>query len=578
MTSLISLLLVTNSRPSVIRNNSGVKIHSPEQQRGLDDSVQQQRRKKHIGHNARSHRSEFQKEESSEERTNTFNKIDIADSRNTPVSTNKDQHRSRTRIRGGDNATKNNNENDHNTSNKINQRSSRAETTKIRHLQQNLPDLKSLTTTFKGGAAQSGCMFDLVTTTRPITILEIDIHTTSRIEEQFEVWTKDGSLIGHETNPISWYMVGCGTVTGVGYFAATPLPSEHIDYIRIEAASRKAIYTSLVYPGAYMQYSEPQEGDYFVTGDVYAQNEDVRLLVGVGKTHYFGAGTYYDRLWNGNLRYTIGIKDRDIPVDGLNCRPSMVPSLAPTSSPSLSQLPSVAPSKLPSLSPSNFPTLVPSAIPSDVPSSIPSDVPSDMPSDLPSDLPSDVPTVFPTLKPSVVPTIARSIGPTLSPTKVPTSLPSDIPSDIPSQLPSALPSHVPSDVPSFIPSDVPSDLPSDIPSDIPSTIPSDVPTDVPSLLPSEAPSINGTHVPTLYPTDVPTLTPTTTPTTMPSTTPTGTPSLIPTVMPTTAPTTFPTSHPTAMPSTTPSDRPSQSESGSSVNFSALAAVAAAAGM
>ena len=457
-------------------------------------------------------------------------------------------------------------------------------TKSTRNLQQ-ISTEEILTTLFDISAkAQSGAMFDL--TAKPessVTIVQFDIHTASLVEEDYQVWTKDGSHQGYESSQIDWYMAGCAPMNGKGLNKQTPLPPENMDWIRIMGGQTKGIYITLVYPGSYMQYNGPSQfnpllnGRQVLSGAVFDATDHLEIITGVGKTYLFGAGTFYDRIINGNVHYMVGLPVRDTPNNegANNCRPSMAPSLAPTDTPSLSQKPSFAPTQIPSVYPSDIPSATPSFQPSDLPSKFPSVFPSIIPSEDPSALPSGSPSVSPSDLPSSSPTIAGSRGPTMHPTKGPTSIPSFHPSSLPSTLPSAIPSKQPSTLPSVFPSTSPSVLPSDVPSVQPSFIPSYVPSDGPSPQPSRKPSIWYSIQPTHSPTSEPSFEPSVIPTVQPTVTPTTTPSLLPTAAPTSSPSVKPSARPSTMPSTSPSDDPTAEASASGLYN--IAVVAAAAG-
>ena len=408
-----------------------------------------------------------------------------------------------------------------------------------------LQNTKTLSTIFWGGAAQSGAMFDLVSkASTAITITGIDIHTASEVQEYVEIWTKEGSWQGYQQKPEYWYMKSCTGIIGPGVNLPTPIPSDHMDYIYVRKGQTIAIYTTLIYPGGYLQYTSiPSK----FTGDVVAENNDLKILAGIGKTYSFGNGNFYDRIWNGNIHYLIGRQQRPEPVAVVDCRPSMVPSMVPSYNPSISFQPSKRPTKFPSVSPTDRPSAKPSASPTAKPSTKPSARPSAKPSSPP------------TSAPSPLPTINKSMIPSLIPTKTPSSIPSSFPIDHPFSTPSARPTLTPSLKPSKFPSLNPSLTPSFIPSFLPTLSPSIAKSEVPTRLPSIYYEIRPSHTPTLIPSTEPSIEPTSTPSVSPSVIPTSTPSLTP--------------------SKTPSSIPSELPTGSAslANAGMVAAVAAAAG-
>ena len=400
----------------------------------------------------------------------------------------------------------------------------------------------TLTTNFFGGTASYGAVFD-ISATQKLTITNIDIHTSSELLEDVEIWTKNGSWEGYDNDPVQWYMISCAQLQGAGLYVPTAIPSDAMDWIRIKAGQRMAVYTTLVRDsnggGGKLTYTSTDflgGGD--MTGDVYAETAHLKYYIGAGKPSQFGDGVFRSRIWNGNLMYVLGHPTRNTAVTISNCRPSMVPSLLPTSEPTLSFEPSSKPTRRPTQSPTQKPTKKPNAKPSRTPTSRPS--------------------AGPTSSPTVVP----SSKPTSSPTNRPSVLPSIFSSYQPSVAPSPRPTHSPVDYPVAKPSNVPTYIPSIIPSEQPTFYPSIAPTFFPSLQPSPKPSIyyeiRPSHVPSFFPT--------VTLSTFPSSTPTLTPSK------------DPTSSPSSLPTVQASDRPSETPSATaSVNNGGILAAVAAAG-
>ena len=323
-------------------------------------------------------------------------------------------------------------------------------------------------------------------------------------------------------------MAGCATITtSSGYGLPTTIPPNQMDYIYAQAGTTIALYTTLIYPGGFLQYSNFNPIDFsfgVVTGDVIIDNGHMALLVGAGKTYRFGSGTFMDRVWNGGIRYMLGVQNRidgQIPDNG--CRISAEPSLIPSLHPTMSFAPSLSPtfsgnSKSPSSRPSMYPSSKPTFRPTKRPTQHPTKTVSMKPSYKPSVMESSGPTKFKSSYPSLYPTVAKltlepsiktslptiditmslswvPIGPpvlltSLGPTKVgATSLPSIEPSFInnvvrPSEAPSV--SNYPSILNSYpLPSLNPSRSPITQSSLIPSVVPSFVRSGIPSEIPSE---------------------------------------------------------------------------------------------
>ena len=185
-----------------------------------------------------------------------------------------------------------------------------------------------------------------------------------------------------------------------------------------------------------------------VTGSVLYENDDLQYLMGVGKRYFF-ANTEYNRLFEGNLYYTLGTPE---PTSGPSQRPSSSPSLRPTKNPSVSItfMPSASPHQVISLSPSFTQSIIPSF------TTLPSqeiiigddfnvtEQPSNSPSQISkSASPSFESSSAPSVKISQNPSILASTIPSSHSTSLPTSSPSFI-SKRPSSSPSN--SHHPTDM------------------------------------------------------------------------------------------------------------------------------------
>ena len=122
-----------------------------------------------------------------------------------------------------------------------------------------------------------------------------------------------------------------------------------------------------------------------VTGSVLYENDDLQYLMGVGKRYSF-ANTEYNRLFEGNLYYTLGTPE---PTSGPSKHSTSIPSLRPSLQ--ISDIPSDFPQQVISLSPSLIPSITASASPSFDSSSTPSVEISKYPS-MTSDKPSSSPS------------------------------------------------------------------------------------------------------------------------------------------------------------------------------------------
>ena len=202
--------------------------------------------------------------------------------------------------------------------------------------------LKKLETAYLGGNLSSGNMFDVkvkrgisrqVAGDAGITIREFNIHTEETLIVGVEVYTKPDSHSGFEQDDASWFSIGDTTVEGKGAGLETKLPEFSFLPVVIFEDSVQAFYITLTTP--YMLYTNGLQ-----FGSVYASNDDLAILEGVGVSYAFGA-FYSPRTWNGAIFYSDGTDEIIYPTG------SPSESRNPTSTPTLSFIPtlSISPTK-----------------------------------------------------------------------------------------------------------------------------------------------------------------------------------------------------------------------------------------
>ena len=165
-----------------------------------------------------------------------------------------------------------------------------------------LNNADSLLTTFAAGNSQSGNMFDLVVK-NGITLTGLTVNPTGSGAVTFEVYYRSGSYSGFENSSAGWTLIETHVGTSVtpgGYFfpLTTPLtmaPGTHALYVT--ATSGSVSYTN----GSSV-------------GSIYASNNDIDFLQGIGKSYPFGS-TFSPRIWNGILHYgSVGCSNIRVPV------------------------------------------------------------------------------------------------------------------------------------------------------------------------------------------------------------------------------------------------------------------------
>ena len=171
---------------------------------------------------------------------------------------------------------------------------------------------KRLLTTFAGGNGASGNMFDVVPL-RNITITEIEVHTSEPGPIVVELWTKEGTYVSYDKDPLAWNRLTAAELEGLGRGVGTPMQVGDISMI---AGKRRAFYVTS--SGTGLRYTNGNGTGQF-------SNDDLILYEGVGKATPFGY-TFNDRIWNGIVYYHLTASEA-------TPAPSSYPTQSPTSSP-----------------------------------------------------------------------------------------------------------------------------------------------------------------------------------------------------------------------------------------------------
>ena len=145
-----------------------------------------------------------------------------------------------------------------------------------------------ITTTYGGNLIQNGNMFDVVTKSKTIVLREMDVHSPSNVSERYEVWMRPGSHENHEQSQDGWYLIGCGIMEGNGLLTPSLLRDRLVP-MNLTPFSTTGLYVTLM----------PLAGDsrliYSIgsaRGEIYVQNDELQVLVGVAIQYRFGQ--YFD--------------------------------------------------------------------------------------------------------------------------------------------------------------------------------------------------------------------------------------------------------------------------------------------
>ena len=155
-----------------------------------------------------------------------------------------------------------------------------------RYINRQQDSFMKLSTKFDGTISQSGNMFDVVAKTQT-TIYGFDIHSASNVIIPYEIYSRKGTHINHESSRQNWYMNACGSLQANGLgsptYVAVDVP------IACSMNERVSFYITIASSQGYLSYST-----HGFTGDVFIENDALRIMEGVAVTYPFGT-VYQDR-------------------------------------------------------------------------------------------------------------------------------------------------------------------------------------------------------------------------------------------------------------------------------------------
>ena len=152
-------------------------------------------------------------------------------------------------------------------------------------------------------------MFDIVAST-DIMIKEFGVHVNYVGILELAIYStccNQVSYAGVKRHPTGWMLAGQTDVVGKGSGVATALTAGTFDPICITSSfGSKGFYLTAT-EGQYIVQTPGGEG--YATGQVYKSNEDISVLVGIGKRYYL-LQDQDNMIFNGNIRYSIFESDR----------------------------------------------------------------------------------------------------------------------------------------------------------------------------------------------------------------------------------------------------------------------------
>jgi hypothetical protein len=165
----------------------------------------------------------------------------------------------------------------------------------------------TITTTFAGGNAFNGNMFDVEVFSQPITVTGLTIHKMDTANATLEVYTKPGTYVGSESNSVPWQLGSSSSVTGA---AGSDGSSTHgfgtfVDITDFSLAASSTTELYITFTGAGGGPEDDENIMNYTNGMNTFTNADLELSLGVGKGNGgFSGRTVGSRTWNGTIHYS----------------------------------------------------------------------------------------------------------------------------------------------------------------------------------------------------------------------------------------------------------------------------------
>jgi hypothetical protein len=162
----------------------------------------------------------------------------------------------------------------------------------------------SITTTFAGGNAYDGNMFDATIGSNAITVNSLDVNVDTG-SMTIDVYIKSGTYVGFDTTPAAWTLVSATSVTGLGSGNLTPVS---VTPFNLSAGSTYGIYVEINTNANVAPYM------YYTNGSNTYSNSDLSLSLGDGLGGNFGSlAVNSERTWNGTINYTVASSTSAVP-------------------------------------------------------------------------------------------------------------------------------------------------------------------------------------------------------------------------------------------------------------------------
>jgi len=165
----------------------------------------------------------------------------------------------------------------------------------------------SLTTHFNGGNGFAGNLFD-ITPTSSLSFEAIDIHSNSSQGTSLimDVFWKDGTCVGFETDPLPWIFIGSYAAVSAG----SGLPT----YVDMTGLPAKVFDAGMTYGICVhcQNYGTTSSIAYTNGSPTVFSNSDLSLTTWCSQHDPVFTGYNADRVWNGTIYYNSGNLEIDV--------------------------------------------------------------------------------------------------------------------------------------------------------------------------------------------------------------------------------------------------------------------------
>ena len=174
-----------------------------------------------------------------------------------------------------------------------------------------------LMTTLNSSINWNGTMFDITAST-DLTIDSFGVKINTLGQQSVDIYYKNGSHIGSETNAAAWTFLGTTTVNVTDETQLTTVP---LGNLQLTSNNTYGIYIQMSNSTSRLSYQ-------WLSNPVTRSNSELSITTGSGISHNF-SGSFYPRDWSGTIYYHHGFRPQG------DCSTGLLPITATVSTPTL---------------------------------------------------------------------------------------------------------------------------------------------------------------------------------------------------------------------------------------------------